>query len=174
MYFLDFKQEANHSVFHAVADATKSSLSFEYQGVALEEPSRVPTDVKLVNGYWLLGTHMNTQETFISVVKEDSMQAKQARKSGNVTASPSPPASWPPSQQLFQHVDDSDKYIVSVGFVVDNDAQTLRGALYGAGAVPQLDNNRVFATWLQRRVLFLSEDKTVLWGAGANILGDNA
>ena len=40
------------------------------------------------------------------------------------------------------------------------------GALYGAGATSALDNNRVFAAWLQRHVLFVGTDGGVVWGLG--------
>lgn len=46
------------------------------------------------------------------------------------------------------------RYIVSVGLVVSEDGARLLGALYGAGTASTLDQNRIFAAWLQRQVLF--------------------
>ena len=36
-----------------------------------------------------------------------------------------------------------DLHIVSIGFIVDEASTTVLGALYGAGAVPTLDHNRL-------------------------------
>lgn len=64
-------------------------------------------------------------------------------------------------------MDSADQYIVSLGFVVDASNARILGALYGAGAVPQLDENRVFAAWLQRRVLFICTTDNSTMGVGA-------
>ena len=150
MYFVDFAAR-NHSVYHAIADghAAGAPLAFSYAGVALQERGRIPNDVKLINGHWVLGLHANSQQTYMSSVVGGG-----------------PPSTWPSSRVLFRHRDTTDNYIVSVGMVTDDAATTLRGALYGAGAVPQLDNNRVFATWLQRRAIFRSNDNATVWGLG--------
>jgi hypothetical protein len=159
MYFVDFAAR-NHSVYHATADAGNrvagAPLAFSFAGVALQERGRIPNDVKLINGHWVLGLHANSQQTYMSSV------------SGGVDGGigGGPPSSWPASRVLFRHRDAADNYIVSVGLVTDGAATTLRGALYGAGAVPQLNNNRVFATWLQRRAIFRSSDNTTVWGLG--------
>ena len=204
LYFCNFKNESQHAVFHAVApvppggkEGLDAPLHFTYSGVALDQPSLVPTDVKLINGHWVMGLHMNSQQTYFSVVQpndlrrdasdvgklQDSSHSIASHQSGNSDArthskthnsnltsnkfsTPAPPDSFPPAKLLFEHLNADDNYIVSIGFVVDESSSTLRGALYGAGAVPQLDNNRVFAAWLQRRVLFISSNGTVIWGAG--------
>ena len=51
---------------------------------------------------------------------------------------------------------------------------SLRSVLFDH-QVPQLDNNRVFAAWMQKQVLFLGSDGTV-WGLGdaERALGPNA
>ena len=84
-------------------------------------------------------------------------------------AESTPPSSWPASSILFEHADASDQYIVSCGLVVDGASRVLRGALYGAGAVPTLDHNRVFATWLQRRAVFRSADNTTAFGLAGGV-----
>mmetsp|Transcript_3636 Transcript_3636/g.8583 ORF Transcript_3636/g.8583 Transcript_3636/m.8583 type:complete len:440 (-) Transcript_3636:56-1375(-) len=154
MYFIDFKREGQHSVFHATATAPASSMcntqtvpQFELRNIALDEPMRVVNDVKLVNGYLLMGLHMNGPEVYYTI------------------ADAGPDGTFPPSSTLFVHLGDADKYIVSLGWVVDATGNRLLGALYGAGAVSALDENKVFAAWLQRRVLFVGTDSTV-WGLG--------
>ena len=44
-----------------------------------------------------------------------------------------------------------DQYIVALGFVTKG--TQLLGALYGAGPVESLDQNQIFARWLQKKVL---------------------
>ena len=56
-----------------------------------------------------------------------------------------------PSRQLCENLGGADAYIVAVGWVTDG-ARVL-GLLYGAGAAPSLDANRIFARWLQKRVV---------------------
>ena len=56
-----------------------------------------------------------------------------------------------PQQVLFQNVSAQDRYIVALGFVTRG--TQLLGALYGAGPAESLDQNQIFARWLQRKVL---------------------
>ena len=152
-YFVDMKQLSNHSVFHATA-ASGSALptEFTYVGIALPEPGRIVNDIKRVNGYNLLGMHANGPAVYYSASQDLDR--------------------FPSSTPLFSHRDAADRYIVSLGFVVDGDSTTqeatrVLGAVYGAGAVPQLDNNRVYASWLQRHVLFVGNDSPpTVWGIG--------
>ena len=41
LYFIDFKAEAAHSVFHATCGGLGSLPNFAYKNVALEEPGKV-------------------------------------------------------------------------------------------------------------------------------------
>lgn len=59
-----------------------------------------------------------------------------------------------------------DRYIVAIGWVTDG--KTVFGCLYGAGAVPGLNQNRIFAKWLQKRVVFVSDDGAVIGDERAN------
>ncbi len=68
------------------------------------------------------------------------------------------PLQFPPEQELAQNLGDEDRYIVAIGWVLHDDR--VLGALYGAGAVRTLDRNRIFARWLQRKVVFVAEDGT--------------
>jgi len=45
-----------------------------------------------------------------------------------------------------------DPYIVSLGFVTSG--SQLLGVVYGAGSDPALDENRIFARWLQKKLVF--------------------
>lgn len=56
-----------------------------------------------------------------------------------------------PQRVLFQNVSAHDRYIVALGFVTKG--TQLLGALYGAGPVESLDQNQIFARWLQKKVL---------------------
>lgn len=151
LFFIDFKAEASHSVFHAVCESKDALPNFVYANVALEEPSKVVNDVKLVNGHYLMGLHMNSDQTWFSV--SDDLDA-----------------TFPQAQTLFHHMDEEDAYIVSVGFVTDSSSSSVLGALYGASSVPTLDQNRIFAAWLQRQVLFYGVGGEV-WGLGDASMG---
>ena len=150
LYFIDFKQESTHSVFHATSNGKTGKLSsFDYVNVALSEPSKVVNDLKLINGHLIMGLHMNTQETFYSIGTDLNSQ-------------------FAASQTLFKHLNSQDEYIVSIGFVADETSTKLQGALYGAGPVSSLNENKVFGVWLQKQVLFVSNDtkSPTVWGIG--------
>jgi hypothetical protein len=51
------------------------------------------------------------------------------------------------------HSSGVDFYIVSVGFVLKTNQ--LLGSLYGASAVPTLDQNEIFARWLQKKTVIV-------------------
>jgi hypothetical protein len=164
LYFIDFK-EGLHSVFRAsapfqpaahaagVGGANRTTArvappptEFAYQGVALPEAGRIVNDLKLVNGYYLLGAHCNGQSVYYSASRTLDQ--------------------FPPTKKLFSHRNSADEHMVSLGFVIDHTATRVLGALYGAGATSALDNNRVFAAWLQRHVMFVGADGGVVWGVG--------
>ena len=92
--------------------------------MAIQEPGRIVNDIKRLGKYLLMGMHHNGPETYYSV-------------------SDGSPGAFPTSQLLFSHVGDADLHIVSIGFIVDEASTTVLGALYGAGAVPTLDHNRL-------------------------------
>ena len=169
MFFGDFKA-GTHSVYHAIApalDATAHSSSsssssgsaappgFVYAGVALAERGRIPNDLKRINGHWVMGLHHNSQQVYTSVVHSNASQSDE------------PPMRWPNSTMLFTNFDLADLHIVSLGFVVDQASRVLKGALYGAGSTPQLNNNRVFAAWLQRRAIFRGTNNATVLGLGS-------
>lgn len=143
-WFTDFKQIHSQSVFHATCPRNKLG-EFIFEGVALPEPNRIVNDIKMINGFYMLAMHCNGGQTFYSVSRNAM--------------------SFPPSKVLFNHTGPADTMMVSIGLVVDTSSTRLLGALYGAGCVSGLGHNRLFAKWLQKRVLFISNDgNNTTWG----------
>ena len=68
-----------------------------------------------------------------------------------------------PQRVLATKLGDADAHMVSVGFIVDGEqdavGRRLLGFLYGAGAKPSLDANRIFARWLQKRAVITVGDE---------------
>ncbi|NLX12993.1 MAG: hypothetical protein GXY44_04960 [Phycisphaerales bacterium] len=143
LYFNNFRKFGK--VFRAESQDGKN---FVYKGVALE-CNLVVNDVKRfeVNGghCWLMGLHMNREGLWYSLSPDGD--------------------TFSPEQPLLTHAGPEDLYIVALGWVTDGNR--VLGVLYGAGAVPELNRNRIFARWLQKRVVFTSEDGTVCEPAGA-------
>ena len=73
---------------------------------------------------------------------------------------------FPAAQTLLTNLDAADAYIVALGWVTrgaqESPGRKLLGVLYGAGAVPALNENRIYARWLQKRVVFVANDGTRL------------
>src|ERR1019366_10330745 len=71
-------------------------------------------------------------------------------------------APFPTSQMLLTNLDAADAYIVALGWVVrgpqESPGRKLLGVLYGAGPVPGLNENCIYARWLQKRVVFVASD----------------
>jgi hypothetical protein len=144
LYFNNYRDFGR--IYHAVGSNGKT---FTLQGVALECRLAV-NDIKCFDvpgkgRVWLMGLHMNREALWYSLSKD-----------GNT---------FTPEQPLLSHAGPEDRYIVALGWVTDNNR--LLGVLYGAGAVPELNRNRIFARWLQKKVVFTSEDGTVCEPAGA-------
>jgi hypothetical protein len=143
VYFGNFRNFGQVGV--AGGDAASTS-TFDYLGAALEGRLAV-NDVKIMRdvdgGKWyLMGLHMNRGELYYSL----SQSAVDF-----TTATP-----------LLRNAGDADKHIVALGWVTDRDspegAFNVLGVLYGAGAAPTLDANRIFARWIQRQLEFDSGD----------------
>ena len=68
-----------------------------------------------------------------------------------------------PQQVLCMRQGDADAFMVAVGLVVSGEQEKpgrrVLGILYGAGAVPTLNANRIFARWLQKRVVLTAGDE---------------
>ena len=136
LYFDNFKD------FGKVYRATSADgKHFEFEGPALEFGAAV-NDVKRfdIGGakYYLMGLHMNGDTLWFSL-------SRDGRK-------------FDPVKELAKNLGPEDRYIVAIGWVVRG--KRLVGYLYGAGAVPGLNRNRIFARWLQKKVVFVGEDGT--------------
>ena len=73
-------------------------------------------------------------------------------------------AAFPPARTLLTNLDNTDAYIVALGWVVRGPQETpgrkLLGVLYGAGPVSALNQNSIHARWLQKRLVFVADDGT--------------
>jgi hypothetical protein len=129
LYFKDWND------FHTIYCATAVTLpNFQLQGVALKSDDMV-NDIKkfVVTGtnWYLMGLHFNGELLRYSLSNDG--------------------ASFKPEQILFEHFSPQDLYIVAVAFVTQGNK--LLGVLYGASAVASLDQNQIFARWLQKKVV---------------------
>jgi hypothetical protein len=107
---------------------------FQLGGVSLVS-DRLVNDVKkfAVGGtnWYVMGLHINSQTIWYSL-SNDGVNFNQ-------------------KQTLLNNLSFADQYIVALGFVTKGNQ--LLGVLYGASAVPSLDQNQIFARWLQKKVL---------------------
>jgi hypothetical protein len=131
LYFADFKS-FDH-VYRAVASDGKH---YRFVGPVTPEGHVAVNDMKKLGGWYLMGLHMNTDRIFYSLSHD--------------------PAKFPSPRVLFEKRSEDEAYMVAVGWVTRGDQ--LLGVLYGAGAKPTLDVNRIYARWLQKKVVFVSND----------------
>ncbi len=130
LYFTNWQNDP-----HTMHRATASTLpNFELQGVALKTDHAV-NDVRkfTVNGasWYLMGLHNNAQALWYSLSNDG--------------------VSFGSEQTLFNHFSAQDLYMVALGFVTRGNE--MLGVLYGASPVETLDQNRIFARWLQKKVV---------------------
>ena len=127
-------------VFHATSN---DCINFQYQG-NVQPVNRVPNDLKSFefnnSKVYVLATHVNTGNIHLSL-------------SSSLTSFTDAPI-------VLESRGEDDKYIVAPGLV--SDGKRLLGVLYGACAVNTLNFNRIFARWLQLKVIF--KNKYVQWG----------
>jgi len=130
LYFGDFK--ARQHVYRASSD---DGRRFTCDGTCLDAALAV-NDVRkfVVDGrpVYLMGLHANAGRLWYAL-SGDGMK-------------------FEPQRELAASLGDADRYIVAVGWVSSGDR--LLGFVYGAGAVPSLDRNRLFARWLQKKLVF--------------------
>ncbi len=128
---------------------------FSFEGKSLSGRYAV-NDVKKFRapdgGSWyLMGLHMNGDRLWYALSR-DGM-------------------TFEPAQVLGRSISSGDRYIVAIGWVVSGEQEKpgrrLLGYLYGAGAVSSLDRNRIFARWLQKKAVFVTD-------AGERISGTRA
>ena len=136
LYFNNFKD------FGRVYRATsRDGKRFVFEGTAVEFGACV-NDVKKFTDQgkpiYLMGLHMNGDKLWYSL-SADGMK-------------------FDSPQELATNQGDADRYIVAIGWVTRGNR--VLGLLYGAGAVPGLDRNRIFGRWLQKKVVFVASDGT--------------
>lgn len=149
IYFANFKDFGR--VYRA---SGTNGRDFQFDGTALSA-NAVPNDVKRfrvgTTNWYLMGLHMNGAQTWFSLSPNGMTFARM--------------------QPLFTNASPAERYIVAVGWVTrgeqDQAGRRLLGVLYGAGAKPSLDQNRLFARWLQPRIVIRTADGRTLSGSHA-------
>ncbi len=136
LYFNNFKD------FGRVYRATsKDGKNFTFDGVCVEMGACV-NDVKKFTAsgkpVYLMGLHMNGDRLWYSL-STDGMK-------------------FDTPHEMIKNLGAEDRYMVAVGWVTRGNR--VLGFLYGAGAVPELNRNRIFGRWLQKRVVFVASDGT--------------
>jgi hypothetical protein len=80
---------------------------------------------------------------------------------------------FPAARTLLTNLAATDAHIVALGWVTrgppESPSRRLLGVLYGAGPSPALNENSIYARWLQKQVVFVANDGTRL--AGTRALG---
>ena len=142
LYFGDFKSPGG--VFRATSADGKH---YTFDAKVLNRAGFV-NDVKKfrVGGtsYYLMGLH------------ENGTRLWQTVSSNGVV--------FPAARTLLTNLGADDAYIVAQGWVVrgpqESPGRKLLGVLYGAGPASALNQNSIYARWLQRKVVFVANDGT--------------
>jgi hypothetical protein len=141
LYFCNFRDGGK--VFRASGQDGKH---FTFEGVAHANGGLV-NDVKkfrIGHGDWyLMALHHNGDRLWYALSRDGR--------------------SFAPQRVLCTRQGDAEAFMVAVGFVVageqEKPGRRVLGILYGAGAKPSLDANRIFARWLQKRVVLTAGDE---------------
>ena len=135
-YFLGPDNNNNGQVFRAVGD---SPHTFQLTGIALpmgDEPNDVKKFVVGSQSWYLMGLMSNAPQLWYSLSNDG--------------------LTFLPEQTLFPHQSLQDLSMDSLGFVTSG--SRLLGVLYGANTGSrdnQQADNKIFARWLQKRVVFI-------------------
>jgi hypothetical protein len=143
LYFNNFKDFGK--IYRASSEDGKN---YKYDGPALDFSACVNDVKKITVGKetrYLMGMHMNGDTLWYSLSKDG--------------------VRFDPPKPLGKNLGDKDRYMVAIGWVLKGNS--LLGFLYGAGEVPTLDRNRIWARWLQKKVVFVASDGTRYEGSGA-------
>jgi hypothetical protein len=149
MYFCNFRDGGK--VFRATS---ADGMRYAFDGVALtgvglvndvkKFRTRVGTGDDAADTWYLMGLHLNGDRLWYALSRDGKTFE-------------------PPPRVLCTSLGAADAHIVSVGFVVAGEQERVGrrvlGFLYGAGAAPTLDANRIFARWLQKRVVIAIGDE---------------
>lgn len=128
MYFGDFTNFGQ--VFRA---SSQDAMNWTYDGAVVKAAMMVNDVKRFESGgkpWYLMLLHQNGDRVSASMSNDA--------------------ASFPIPRRLFASEGPQDRYIVACGLVTDG--RSALGVLYGAGAVKSLDQNRIFARWLQKKV----------------------
>jgi len=142
LYFGDFRNPGG--TFRATSTDGKH---YTFDAKVLNGPGAV-NDVKKfragADSYYLMGLHGNGPRLWQTVSTNG--------------------AAFPAARPLLTNLAPADSFIVALGWVVrgpqESPGRKLLGVLYGAGPVPALNQNSIYARWLQKRVVFVSSDGT--------------
>jgi hypothetical protein len=142
MYFCNFRDGGK--VYRASGDDGKR---YAFDGIVSTGGALVNDVKKFCVGrdeaWYLMGLHLNGDRLWYALSPDGT--------------------SFDPQRVLCTKLGDADAHIVSVGFVVagaqEAAGRRVLGFLYGAGAAPSLDANRIFARWLQKRVVITIGDE---------------
>lgn len=143
LYFGNYRQHG-----HVHRASSKDGKVYRYEGPCLASTHAVNDVKKLSVGgdaWYLMGLHMNTDRLWYSL-------SRDGRQFG-------------PEQELGRCLGDADRYIVAIGWVLQG--PRVLGFLYGAGPVKTLDRNRIFARWLQKKLVFTDASGRRFESAGA-------
>lgn len=149
LYFANFKD------FGKIYRATsKNGKNYTFEGKVLDKSAAV-NDVKKFRvgdkSWYLMGLHMNGSFLWYTL-SQDSLSFSEPK-------------------QLASSLHAGERYIVALGWVVQGEQEQpgrrLLGVLYGAGYHHGLAGNRIFARWLQKRVVFCAADGREFEGASA-------
>lgn len=140
LYFCNFRDGGK--VFRASGEDGKH---YAFDGVALANGGLV-NDVKkfrVHDGSWyLMALHQNGDRLWYALSRDGRSFSTQ--------------------RVLCTRQGEADAFMVAVGFVVSGEQEKpgrrVLGFLYGAGAKPSLDANRIFARWLQKRIVLTAGD----------------
>jgi hypothetical protein len=149
LYFGDFNNPGG--VFRATSADGKH---YSFDAKVLTGPGFV-NDVKKFQvgeaSYYLMGLHENGTRLWQTVSSNG--------------------AAFPAARTLLTNLEAADAYIVALGWVVrgqqESSGRKLLGVLYGAGPVSALNQNSLYARWLQKRVVFVANDGTRFPGTKA-------
>lgn len=142
MYFCNFRDGGK--VFRA---SSADGKRYAFEGVALQSEGALVNDVKKFRvgrdeAWYLMGLHMNADRLWYALSRDGK--------------------SFGPKRVLCTRLGEADAHIVSIGFVVAGEGEVSQrrvlGFLYGAGAKTSLDANRIFARWLQKRIVITAGD----------------
>ena len=142
LYFGDFKNPGG--TFRATST---DGRHYTFEAKVLDGPGYVNDVKKFRVGaatYYLMGLHENGARLWQTVSTNG--------------------AAFPAARTLLANLEAADAYIVALGWVVrgpqESPGRKLLGVLYGAGPVSALNENSIYARWLQRRVVFVADDGT--------------